>query len=250
MKTGYLAAVIALSTLTVSVAADEDRVWSVTAELGAISTSGNTEGTTVNGKLTAKQELERWHNEYVASALYKEDEFTREDGVQVSEVSAEKYFLSAKSAYQLSNEHGNLFVFGSHTHDEFGAYRKYTVASAGYGLRLIDGEAVTFDAEIGPGYYWGEKVLADDIIEKDEGAMLRAAADFVWRITENAAFNQKLAIDAAEDNTRYVSDTSVSTKISDRMQMKVGYSLTHNTDVAPGKEGTDTTTYINLVYNF
>src|SRR5690606_35312549 len=199
--------------------------------------------------ITAKQELQRWHNEYAASVLYKEDKITLADETRVSETSAEKYFLSAKSAYQLSGEHGNLFVFGSHTHDEFGAYRKYSVASAGYGLRLIDGESVTFDAEVGPGYYWGEKALADDTIEKEEGAMLRAAADFVWQISESAAFNQMLAIDAAEDNTRYVSDTSVSTKISDRTQMKVGYSLTLNTVVAPDKEATDTTTYINLVYN-
>lgn len=229
---------------------EEDKPWTVKAELGAISTSGNTEGTTVNGKITVKQRLERWHNEYVASALYKEDEIVLETGEREERTTAEKYFVSAKSAYQLSGEHGNLFVFGSHTHDEFGAYRKYTTASAGYGLRLIDAESVTLDAEVGPGYFWGDRVQVDDTLEREEGAMVRAAADFAWAMTENATFNQALGVDASEDNTRYQSDTSVSAEISDRMQMKVGYSIAHDSEVAPDKESTDTTTYINLVYNF
>lgn len=229
---------------------EENKRWSVKAELGAISTSGNTEGTTVNGKITVKQKLERWHNEYMGSALYKKDEVLLESGEQVEQTTAEKYFVSAKSAYQLRDEHGNLFVFGSHTRDEFGAYRKYTTVSAGYGLRLIDGESVTLDAEIGPGYFWGDRVLVDDTIEQEEGAMLRAAADFAWVMTENATFNQTLGVEASDDNTRYQSDSSVSVKINARMQMKVGYSLAHDSEVAPDKERTDTTTYINLVYNF
>lgn len=253
MRAVSLAAVTALMATSSGVWAqslDDDKRWTVKAELGAISTSGNTEGTTVNGKITAKQRLERWHNEYVASALYKEDEVLQPSGERVEQTTAEKYFVSAKSAYQLSNEHGNLFVFGSHTHDEFGAYRKYTTASAGYGLRLIDSESVTLDAEIGPGYFWGDRVQADDTLEAEEGAMLRAAADFAWAMTENATFNQTLGVDASEENTRYQSDTSVSAVITDRMQMKVGYSVAHDSEVAVDKESTDTTTYINLVYNF
>jgi len=32
--------------------------------------------------------------------------------------------------------------------------------------------------------------------------------------------------------------------------MKVGIAVANDTDVAPGKEKTDTTTFINLVYSF
>ncbi|WP_084005190.1 DUF481 domain-containing protein [Gilvimarinus polysaccharolyticus] len=251
--TAAIGALLAVAAGTSSAQTEEqDKTWLVSAELGAIKTTGNTEATSFNGKIDATQSLERWRNQYIASVLYKQDELEQIDGTKESETTAEKYFISAKSAYLMADEFSNIFVFGSHTHDEFGAYRKYTTAAAGYGARLINRDTLTLDAEVGPGYFWGDKVIdeANDIIAKEEGFMVRAAGDLAWVITENATFSQKLGVEAAEDNTRYVSDTSLSTKISDRMQMKVGYTINHDTDVADDKEGTDTTTYINLVYNF
>ena len=254
MKSLYVSAAVLISSATL-VQAQEDLTetpprWQVSAELGAINTTGNTETTSINGKINVKHTMEKWHNEYIASALYKEDMVEQDNGDEDKETTAEKYFVSAKSAYQLEDEFGNLFVFASHAHDEFGSYRKYTTVSAGYGARFINRERLTLDAEIGPGYFWGDKVLEDDVIVEEEGAMVRLAGELAWVISENATFTQKLAADAAEDNTRYLSDTALSTKISDRMQMKVGYTVSHDTDVADDKDNTDTTTYINLVYNF
>jgi putative salt-induced outer membrane protein YdiY len=233
-------------------AADTPKPWLVAAELGAIHTTGNTETSSVNGKLDITQNLERWKNQYVVSALYKQDELEQDDGSKASETTAEKYFVSAKSAYLMSDEFSRLFMFGSHTNDEFGAYRKYTTVALGYGARIVDRERLSLDAEIGPGYFWGDKVVDEDesTYSSEEGFMVRAAGELVWRITDNATFNQKLGAEAAEENTRYTSDTSLSTTISDRMQMKIGYTVNHDTSVAVDKENTDTTTYINLVYNF
>ena len=52
-------------------AAAADKVWTTSAELGAIVTSGNTEGTSVSGKIDAKQELQQWSNQYIFSAFFK-----------------------------------------------------------------------------------------------------------------------------------------------------------------------------------
>lgn len=248
---GALLAVVAGNSLAQSEPAQK-KTWKVSAELGAIKTTGNTETESFNGKVDVVQNLENWKNQYIASALYKQDVLEQGDGTEASETTAEKYFVSAKSAYLMADEFSNVFVFGSHAHDEFGSYRKYTTVAMGYGARLIDREVLTLDAEVGPGYFWGDKVIDEenDVIAQEEGFMVRAAGDLAWTITENATFNQKVGVESAEDNTRYVSDTSLSTKISDRMQMKVGYTVNHDTDVADDKEGTDTTTYINLVYNF
>lgn len=255
MYTMAAAGVLLAGAASSSLAQDEleaEKTWEVSAELGALRTTGNTETESFNGKIDVTHHLDRWENQYVASALYKSDVVEQADGSERSETTAEKYFVSAKSAYKLSDEFSSLFVYGSHTHDEFGAYRNYTVVSTGYGARFIDRDTLTVDGEIGPGYFWGDKVEDEenDIIVEEEGFMVRVAGELQWAITDNATFNQKLGAEAAEDNTRYVSDTSLSTKISDRMQMKVGYTVNHDTDVADDKDGTDTTTYINLVYNF
>ena len=98
-----------------------DRTWNTSAELGAIATSGNTVGASITGKIDAKQELEDWSNEYVASAYFKEDETHNAAGQTVRERSAERYSLSAKAAYKLLEEGEKMFVLGSHVGDRFGA---------------------------------------------------------------------------------------------------------------------------------
>lgn len=231
---------------------EETPPWEVSAEVGAINTTGNTETTSFNGKIDATQNLTHWKNQYVVSALYKEDMVEDDDGVENKESTAEKYFASAKAAYLLTGDHGNLYGFSSFTLDEFGAYRKYTVLSFGYGNRLIDREKLTLDYEVGPGYYWGDKVEDEDlnIISHEEGFMVRGGMDLKWTINENATFTQKFTAEAGDDNSRYQSDTALSTKINGSLQMKVGYNVSHDTVVADDKENTDTTTYINLVYSF
>lgn len=229
---------------------DEEKKWKVSAELGAISTSGNTQTTSFNGKLEVEHKMEHFKNNYVLSALYKKDKITLDDGSRISEATADKYFLSAKSAYPLKREFSNAFVFASHAHDEFGAYLDYSTFSAGYGMRLLNANVMQLDVEIGPGYFRGKKVFEDNTTVTESGLMVRGLGTFAWQLSESAEFKQTLEVQASSDNTRIISDTSLSAKVSDRMQMKVGYTLHNDSDVAPGKKGTDSTTYINLVYSF
>lgn len=227
---------------------DTEPTWAMAIELGAISTSGNTETLSVQSKADIRQDLEKWQNEYMASVLFKQDE-VEQDGVTNTATTAEKYFLSAKTAYKLNREHSNLFLFGSHTDDKFGAFRKYTTISAGYGTRWINRDNLYWDVEIGPGYFRGTRFLEDDSEISETGFMVRGATELQWELTETTTFAQTLSVESASDNTRTISDTSLSLKISDTLQMKIGYSLFHNTEVAPDKEAVDTTTFINLVYS-
>ncbi len=227
-------------------AADEPKVWTTAAELGAITTSGNTSGTSVTGKIDAKQELTSWSNEYVFSAFFKEDEKLDANGDAYNEKSAERYFVSGKGGYKLDNDNAKLFVFGSHTKDEFGSYLDYSLVSIGYGDRLYQNDTMTLDVEIGPGYFHGKTAL--DTTEK--GAMLRTAANFDWTVSENATFRQTLSIDKGADNTRTASETSLSAKINGRMQMKAAFIVQNDAEVPVGKKATDTQTSLTLVYSF
>ena len=89
-------------------AAAADKVWTTSAELGAIVTSGNTVGTSVSGKIDAKQELQQWSNQYIFSAFFKEDEIEDANGNPVTERSAERYMASVKAAYKLDEEFDKL----------------------------------------------------------------------------------------------------------------------------------------------
>lgn len=244
-----------ITALTLDAAfADEVRPWEASAELGVVSASGNTETTSMQAKLDIKQNLDKWTNSYVLTGLINKSEVENDDGATSNEKTAEKYFGSVKSAYDFGRKEDYLFLFASHAEDKFGAYRRYSTISIGYGSRLIERETLQLDAEIGPGYVRGEKVFEDpvfpDYLVTEDGTMLRVAGVLAWQITENAEFKQSVSIESAEDNRRTLSETSLSTKISEVMQMKAAFALASDSDVAPGKEKTDTTTSITLVYKF
>lgn len=253
-KTFYVAATAAL--LASTAIAEEKRPWDVEVDVGAIATAGNTETTSLQAKMDAKQNRAKWENQYILSALFKEDEVEQEDGSSSKEKTAEKYFGSVKSAYLLGVEKSYLFGFASHTHDEFGAYRTYSTVSVGYGDWLYSTPTLNWFVEAGPGYFEGEKVIESEdgvspsTLSDESGAILRAATALEWKITSTAEFKQVLSVETGSDNTRLLSETSLSTSISEAMKMKVGFSIANDSDVAPGKEKTDTTTFVNLVYNF
>lgn len=248
--------VLSLMTAAAFAADEEKRPWDVEVDLGAIATSGNTETTSVQVKLDAKQNLEKWENQYILSSLFKEDEVTQDDGSTSKEKTAEKYFGSAKFAYLIGVEKAYLFGFGSHTRDNFGAYRSYSTVALGYGDWLYSSKTLNWFVEAGPGYFEGEKVIESSDpavpgrLSDESGAMLRAATALEWKITATAEFKQTISVESGADNTRTQSETSLSTSITEAMKMKVGFSVANDTDVAPGKKKTDTTTFVNLVYNF
>jgi len=228
----------------------EKSPWEATAELGAIATTGNTETTSVQGKLDAVHDLRRWRNQYKFSGLLKEDEVELADGSSSSERTAERYTISVKSSYKLEGEHANFFMYASHTDDQFGAFETYTSVALGYGARLLDKQNMAFDIEVGPGYFWADRQLDEGGTSDEGGLIFRGALEYHWAITQYADFEQILSVESGEDNTRTVSDTSLSTRINGSLQMKVGFEVSADSDVASDKEKTDTTTYVNLVYKF
>jgi putative salt-induced outer membrane protein len=242
--------VLALSLAAVGANAETTKPWAVSTELGVIATSGNTETTSIQAKVDAKQTTENWQNQYILSGLFKEDQVKQDDGTKTKEKTAEKYFGSIKAAYQLQREHSNFFLYGSHTDDKFSAYRRYSTAALGYGTRLFDTETMHLDVEIGPGYFRAEKVLEDETLDTESGVLLRGAAAYLWKISESAEFTQTLSVESAEENTRTVAESALTTRINGSLQLKVGFNVSNDSDVAPDKKKTDTMTYVNLVYQF
>mgnify|MGYP006154608225 CR=1 FL=1 len=245
MRTVTLAVAIALAA-GAQAQAEEQKVWTTSAELGAITTTGNTEGTSITGKIDAKQDLTNWSNQYILSAFFKEDEKTDDNGDKYTEKSAEKYLISAKTAYKLDNEFDKLFAFGSYTDDEFGAYTEYTTVALGYGTRVYNAEDKHLDVEIGPGYFTGKRSTG----ETEKGLIVRGAAAFNWTISESASFAQTLSVEYGDDNTRTISETSLLAKINGSLQMKAAFLVQNDSSVPEGKKSTDTQTSLTLVYSF
>ncbi|WP_308633220.1 DUF481 domain-containing protein [Massilia forsythiae] len=220
--------------------------WYTSAELGAISTSGNTSGTSVTGKIDARHEMNNWSNEYIATGYFKEDEIANDDGSRSRTRSAQRYSLSAKAAYKLLEDGNRAFVLGSHVNDKFGAYTRYSSMSVGYGTQLLRREDKTVDVEVGPGVFHGVNSAGGT----EAGMTVRGAAQLRWRVSPSAAFSQTVSVERGTSNMHSIAETSLSTKINGTMQMKAAFSARNDTNVPEEKKNTDTQTSLTLVYSF
>ena len=245
MKYSMIAATLLVVASGVTVQAEE-LGWSSSAELGAITTTGNTEGTSITGRINSVQRLERFENEYYFSTFFKEDKKRLEDGSSERERTAERFKASVKSAFKLEAEHDTLFVLGSYTDDKFGSYRHYSTLAIGYGTRWLDRPNQSLNVEVGPGYSYGKTAAG----ETESGLLARAGAFYKWTISESASFRQELVVEYGEDNTRTSAETSLTARINGRMQMKAAFIVQSDSDVPVGKKRTDTQTSLTLVYSF
>ncbi len=220
--------------------------WTTSAELGAISTSGNTVGTSVTSKIDAKQETNDWSNEYIVSGYFKDEEVTRDDGQKERERSAQRLSLSAKAAFKLLEDGDKLFVLGTHIDDKFGAYTRYSTLGVGYGAEWYKDDRKTVDVEIGPGYFSGERAAG----ELDNGVTVRGAAAVKWKLSDTALLSQTVSVERGTSNIHSMAETALSTKINSTMQMKAAFNIRNDTSVQEDKKNTDTQTSVTLVYSF
>lgn len=232
--------------LTVVKPAIPDGGWFTSAELGAISTSGNTTGTSVTGKIDARHETPRWSHEFLVSGYFKEDEYENDNGEREHVRSAERWATSAKASLKLLRDGRRAFILGSHVNDKFGAYTRYSTLAVGYGSRWLTRPDKTLDVEIGPGYFAGERETG----EEEDGLTVRGAAQFRWQVSPSAFFAQTVSVEKGTSNTHSVAETSLSTKINGTMQMKAGFSIRNDTSVPDDKKNTDTQTSLTMVYSF
>ncbi|EKE87501.1 salt-induced outer membrane protein [Idiomarina xiamenensis 10-D-4] len=223
--------------------------WQISAELGVLYTSGNTETESFKGKLNGAREYVSWRHKGVLD-YYKAKQTDQETGED--ETTADKLFASAQTNYKFAPDSvSSLFVFGSYENDKFSGYDYQATIVTGYGARYRYSENLYADYEIGPGYSWRKPIVDDVVQETETSAILRLAGNMVWDITENSRFNALLASEIGEDNTKTRAEVSVSANINASLAMKVSVSGTHNSYVSDETiEKLDTETAVTLVYTF
>ena len=259
MKRLVLSSLCVLSPL---VQAAEEKKFSADLELGIISTSGNTETNSLKGKMQIKQNLEKFRNNFIANAFYKEDQVETEENdetVITNQVTAEKYFFSAQSDYKLNKKHRGLFIYGSYEQDEFSGYEYQATVSLGYSDRLFNFDRSHLDYSVGPGISFREtEDTIDDngvLIEGEEtqSAVVRIALEYLYQISDNAKFTQSLASEVSvdqEENTKTKSETALTANITSGFALKASFIVDQNTHVPEDKKHADTQTALTFVYSF
>ncbi len=232
--------------------APEDKAFTLDGEFGFNLTTGNTETTSINGGLTAKHKLKKWENDYIFEALYREDTTEDDNGVEETDVSAQRFYASGQANYKLTNPNNRIFGFLSYEDNRLGAFDYQGTAALGWSQKVWGTEKSAFEYSIGPGYTFQREQETDDDtpVNTNKFFVVRASAAYNWFISDTAKFTQTLSTEVGSENTSSRSESALSAQISGALSLKVAFRVDHNTDVAGDLENTDTETAITLVYSF
>lgn len=205
-----------------------------TAELGYVNISGNSESETFLAKFEAEYDYKRWEHFLGLEAL---------NASQDDQRSAEKYLASLQSDYTFA-PHAYAFSNLDYEKDRFSGYEYQAYWAIGAGYKLIDTDSHTLRLEAGPGY----RVSDPDPGKTKEELIGLVSEKYSWIISETSEFEQSLASEIGESNTRTRFKASLISQINSTLSMKLGYALTHNSDVGPNVEKTDRETTVTLVF--
>lgn len=239
-------------------ASEEGKKFESELEVGIITTSGNTNTESYKGRLEAEHELEHWRNTYILEGLSKTDELVSTDDAgnttKVDQTTAEKYFGSVQTDYKLNDEDKALFAYAEYSRDRFSGFDyQYTVA-AGYSDRFFKTDNSSMTYSIGPGYTVDKpEPLAGVGQEKEETPVARISAEYLYQISENAKFTQKVSSNYAlksDRNSKTRATSAVTAKILSRLALRASFTLVYNTEIPEAREHADRETSLTAVYNF
>lgn len=233
----------------------EDGEWTGAGEVGFAATSGNTKSQNLNAKLAFKKEDAQWKHNFFLNALRSKGET---DGDY--KLTANRYEAGASSGYKF-DERSYLVGAARYENDDFSPYSYQWVISLGYGYTIIKNQQTELSAEIGPGYRRLDKrpytVTAGDppvttIIDPDvEGNVVgRGLITFKHKFNDVTSFENTSLIETGSNNTFLQNDAGLAVSMNEKLALKLGYQIRHNSDVSPGKKKTDQLVTTNLVYKF
>lgn len=211
--------------------------WQKSAQIGAVSTNGNTKTKTFNGSLNVVNHRIQWIHTLDIESLVAEENKTS---------TAEKYRLNFKSDRKLT---GTDFLFFNLTHedDRFSGFDYQASVSLGYGKGILETKNTGLQVEAGPGFRQSLEEVSNDKVEE---AILRLAGKFYWQISPTGHLDQDVAIESGEGGNITTTRTEITSNINHSLAMKFSYMLTHRSEVPPDSAETDTETAMTLVFSF
>lgn len=206
------------------------------AELGFVSTDGNSDTQTINAKLKLTTENQGWAHQANLTA------FNNASG---GATTAEKYTFAVQSDRKL-DERSSLYMIATHEEDHFSGFDYQSTVGVGYGYKMIDDDERSLTLEAGPGYRMNAVTDGD----KQNEITLRLAEIYSWKFSDTAELNQHLTIEGGDENTISNLGASIKSSLTGSLALKVGFDIKHTDKVPANRDDTDTETYATVTYSF
>ncbi len=153
-------------------------------------------------------------------------------------------------AYQLDyeiNDRTYAYARASYEEDQFSGFDYRLFGGGGLGYFLYDNDTLKWKVEGGPGYRYS---LIDDTSETDSQFAIYAASETDWIIREGLVFEQDFNGIWTSSTTTLVSQTSITTAISESISIGASYLYRFETDPPLGRVRTDTLLRASINYGF
>ncbi|API57919.1 hypothetical protein BSL82_00230 [Tardibacter chloracetimidivorans] len=209
--------------------------WSGQGELGASTSSGNSESVGVTAGLQLSKEDINWQHKFNALVDYR-----RANGVTEKE-----HFNTAYQGQRKISR--TLYVYGLLQYERdrpAGYYRRFS-EGLGLGVRLLDRPGLRLDMDGGPAFRQTAFIASGE--EKELSG--RASMAFRWDITPRLGFSQDASAFLA-DNSSFVSTSAMTTKLFGALSSRLSFDVRHETEPPAGSVKTDTVSRVTLLYSF
>ncbi|MDR9427941.1 MAG: DUF481 domain-containing protein [Salibaculum sp.] len=144
----------------------------------------------------------------------------------------------ARNYYGFAKLQGNVESLPFDTSDNF--------LGAGVGYRVFDTASTQWSVQAGVGYRVAELNSADDL---EEGA-LAVSSDYYNQLTPTLAVTNDTDIIGSDSDTVVYNDLGMNVNMTETLALRTSVVTEYHTDPEPGKDDTDNTFGVSLVYNF
>lgn len=211
--------------------------WDGKASASGIVASGNSETAAAGLHIDARREFSYFtHN---VSTYF---DYGTSKGVK----SQQRWGAAYKLDYLLGD---NTYAYGrlSYDEDEFSGFDYKLFGGLGIGHNFYDTKNFKLKVEGGPGYQYSP---IDNSREIDNRAAFYASGELHWIIRPGLKFQQNLNATWTSPTSTLVSNSALTTALTDTLSTGVSFLYRYETDPPAGRVNTDTTFRLNLTYGF
>jgi len=229
--------------------------FTASAELGFLYKTGDTRSEDIKAGFNIKHEKNKWRSEVVFNILNKKTEVDDDAGNKALQTTDNKWDILTQTNYTIG-EVGKNYLYGNlaYEQDKFSGFSSQSSLSAGWGRHWYETKTSSFFADIGPGVKYDiTREIGTTPQENSAVVIIQAQARYKHKFNDFVAFEQFLVARQATksgENSVYKSESAITAKLIDALQLKFAIRIDYDTDVEQGFENTNSETSMTLIYSF